>query len=63
MRDEVLVALGEACEAVAHLLESWPSDEDPGPGIRLDLARWRGIVQGFEPPATERGAGGMEGQG
>ena len=49
----VLLALGEACEAVAWLLESWPADEDPGPCIRTDLARWQEIVAEHRAVAGE----------
>jgi hypothetical protein len=48
-RDELLTALTQACEAVGWLLEHWPTDEDPGPGIRTDLARWRNVLSSEAP--------------
>lgn len=42
----LLAAFAQAIEAVEHLLEDVPSDADPGPGIRRDLAVWRALNAG-----------------
>lgn len=41
----ILTAFAQAVEAVGHLLETYNPDglDDPGPGIRTDLERWRAL--------------------
>jgi hypothetical protein len=48
-------ALAESAEAVGHLLEHFSADEDPGPGIRHDLVRWRRALAGDGPAAGTEG--------
>ena len=47
LRAELQVARAERhqmMDAIGWLLESWPEDEDPGPGIRTHYWRWTALL-------------------
>lgn len=61
--DEIVTFRGmldQACDAVTWLLEGYAADENPGPGIRTDLTRWRAALAASpaaaEPPGASEGA-------
>lgn len=58
-RDALRAALAESCEAVAWLLDDRPASDDPGPGIRSALVRWRAVLE----PASSEGRADAAGEG